>query len=89
MTLGPLGLGDIAGVEALPQSALGFDTKDGLVGSGVLDRFTVLFDYAANRLFLAPPGAPASSGASTAAGGAARARRPSSARPPVDGGLRS
>jgi predicted aspartyl protease len=56
MTLGPLAFSNLDSAVAVPSAALGFDTKDGLVGAGVLDRFTVFFDFAASRLYLAPAG---------------------------------
>jgi hypothetical protein len=56
MTLGPLAFTGLDAVEALPATALGFDTVDGLVGGGVLDRFTVYFDYGASRLYLGAAG---------------------------------
>ncbi len=55
MTLGPLAFSKPAAVAALPPAALGFDTNDGLVGSGALAHFSVFFDYAGERLYLAPP----------------------------------
>lgn len=58
-TLGPLAFANLDAVEALGTNALGFDTHDGLIGDGVLARFSVFFDYAANRLYLGPAGHPA------------------------------
>ena len=54
LELGSLVFDDAAAVEALSPDALGFDNKDGLIGSDLLRRFTVYLDYAADRVYLAP-----------------------------------
>ena len=52
--LGPFRLDRADEVEAVSPAALGFDDRDGLVGSELLRRFTVYLDYAAHRIFLTP-----------------------------------
>ncbi len=54
--IGPWLLDDMLGVEALSANALGFDNEDGLIGATILNKFTVLLDYAAGRLYLQPNG---------------------------------
>ena len=54
LELGSLAFDDAPAVEALSPDALGFDNKDGLIGSDLLRRFTVYLDYAADRVYLAP-----------------------------------
>ncbi|MDQ2857043.1 MAG: aspartyl protease family protein [Candidatus Eremiobacteraeota bacterium] len=55
LALGASTFEDALGVEALSPYALGFDNEDGLIGAHILKQFTVYLDYAANRVYLAPP----------------------------------
>ncbi len=55
VTLGPLVLDQLPSVEAVLPNALGFDNEDGLIGSDVLRRFIVYFDYASGRVYLEHP----------------------------------
>jgi hypothetical protein len=54
MTLGALTLTDLDAALALAPNALGVDAQDGLIGAGILERFSVYLDYASNRLLLVP-----------------------------------
>ena len=54
VALGAWSLEQSGGVEALAPNAFGFDNQDGLIGAEILRRFTVYFDYAANRVGFSP-----------------------------------
>lgn len=61
LRLGPIGIGDVV-VDMSMQRAgvLTHTAPSGSIGSGLLQRFTVTFDYAGQRIYFLPaPGAPA------------------------------
>ena len=56
VALGTWTIDDAAGVGAISPNALGFDNEDGLIGASLVNKFTVLIDYASARLYLQPNG---------------------------------